>query len=299
MRSSAARLHLATAVSKLDLDGTIHFDDGTTVKKDLVIAADGIRAAFLPTVIGHNVAPDHYMSMLRFMVPTEKLGTDPETLALFEDGYPSLRIAYGAHRSVVFYGCRRGALQNVGVLYPPELSQDADGNEISGKEDVVSEIVKGYPEAIQAICRHGKRVGQWPLYKRKPLDRLARGRVVLIGDAAHPMPPTRAQGASMALEDAAALGMLLSDMASEDEVPARLDLFNALRVPRVAVTQIISSMHQWDPTQVLEDEVHHFGDKVPETPEELERFSCANNVLRDAYKLLSEYKQENGIHAAL
>lgn len=43
MRSSAARLHLATAVSKLDLDGTIHFDDGTTVKKDLVIAADGIR----------------------------------------------------------------------------------------------------------------------------------------------------------------------------------------------------------------------------------------------------------------
>lgn len=69
----------------------------------------------------------------------------------------------------------------------------------------------------------------------------------------------------MALEDAAALGMLLSDMASEDEVPARLDLFNALRVPRVAVTQIISSMHQWDPTQVLEDEVHHFGDKVPGT----------------------------------
>lgn len=46
------------------------------------------------------------MSMLRFMVPTEKLDSDPETQALFKDGYSSLRITYSGDKSVVLYGCR-------------------------------------------------------------------------------------------------------------------------------------------------------------------------------------------------
>ncbi|KAH7007757.1 hypothetical protein EDB80DRAFT_752259 [Ilyonectria destructans] len=151
-RPRAARLHLNTAVSKLDQDGTIHFEDGRSVKKQLVVAADGIRSSFLSSVSGKDVPANHYMSMLRFMVPVEKLRTDPETVSLFKDGYTSLRIAYGTDKSVVFYGCRRGALQNVGVLYRPELSIDASGNDISMKEDFVNEVVKEYPEAIQSIC---------------------------------------------------------------------------------------------------------------------------------------------------
>lgn len=69
----------------------------------------------------------------------------------------------------------------------------------------------------------------------------------------------------MAVEDAAALGVLFSDMTSEDEVSARLELFNKLRVNRVAGTQIISSMHKWDPTQVSKDDSGYFEGNIPRT----------------------------------
>jgi salicylate hydroxylase len=67
----------------------------------------------------------------------------------------------------------------------------------------------------------------------------------------------------MAIEDAAALGILLSDLDSEDDVSRRLELFSKLRAPRVASTQVISSMHQWDPTKVKESEKRFFNGKIP------------------------------------
>ncbi|GKT91308.1 salicylate hydroxylase [Colletotrichum tofieldiae] len=42
-RSQTARIHLGTSVSRVDENGTIHFEDGTSIQKDVVIAADGIR----------------------------------------------------------------------------------------------------------------------------------------------------------------------------------------------------------------------------------------------------------------
>lgn len=57
------------------------------------------------------------MSMLRFMVPTEELEMDTETLGLFKDGYSSARIVYHRDKSAVFYGCRKS------VLFMPIHSQ--------------------------------------------------------------------------------------------------------------------------------------------------------------------------------
>ncbi|GKT44842.1 FAD-dependent urate hydroxylase [Colletotrichum spaethianum] len=48
-RSQIARLHLGTSVSGVDENGTIRFEDGTSVQKDIVIAADGIRVGVITT----------------------------------------------------------------------------------------------------------------------------------------------------------------------------------------------------------------------------------------------------------
>lgn len=71
-----------------------------------------------------------------------------------------------------------------------------------------------------------------------------RGRVVLIGDAAHSCPPTIAQGAAQALEDAYVLTELLVD---RDAVDAGLwDAFHARRVPRAtAVVEASTQLGQW------------------------------------------------------
>ncbi|WYZ41250.1 hypothetical protein EsH8_V_000145 [Colletotrichum jinshuiense] len=262
-RPGAARLHLGTSVSGIDQDGTIHFEDGTSVQKDVVVASDGIRSSFLSTVVGSDVPAQHTMSILRLMIPVEDLRSDPETTALFEDGLTSIRISHSTNKSAILYGCRGGSLQNVGIIYAPELSTDADGNDISAREDFVHKVVEGFPKAIQSVCLQAKSVGQWNLMTRKPLERLARGRVVLMGDAAHPMLPVQAQGAAMAVEDAAALGVLLSNVASKDDVSARLELFNELRVKRVAATQTISSMHKWDPSRISDEQSRYFDGRIP------------------------------------
>ena len=67
----------------------------------------------------------------------------------------------------------------------------------------------------------------------------------------------------MAVEDAAALGILLSHVKSVSEVEERLALYNQLRVKRVAGIQIISTMHQWDPSKLSKEEASHFDGKCP------------------------------------
>jgi salicylate hydroxylase len=69
----------------------------------------------------------------------------------------------------------------------------------------------------------------WPLFHRLPLARFARGRVALLGDAAHPMVPFLAQGAAQAIEDAAALARRLGET---EHVEAALAAYSGDRVAR-------------------------------------------------------------------
>lgn len=84
--------------------------------------------------------------------------------------------------------------------------------------------------------------------KRNPLNKMTRGKAVLIGDACHPMLLTHAQGVSSSLEDAAALEIFLADVPTSDAVSSapselllqRLQQFEAFRLPRVSATQILT-----------------------------------------------------------
>ena len=71
------------------------------------------------------------------------------------------------------------------------------------------------------------------MFGRDPLARWTKGRVTLMGDAAHPMLPFLAQGAVMAIEDAYALGTLLAKLPA----PAALAKYEALRLPRATMVQ--------------------------------------------------------------
>jgi 2-polyprenyl-6-methoxyphenol hydroxylase-like FAD-dependent oxidoreductase len=73
---------------------------------------------------------------------------------------------------------------------------------------------------------------KWPLYDRPPRPQRGRGAVTLLGDAAHPMLPFLAQGAAMAIEDAAVLAGALA--AVPDDAPAALRRYEQARAARTA-----------------------------------------------------------------
>ncbi len=184
---------------------------GKEVEGDALIGADGLwsrtRTQLLadgpPRVTGHLA----YRALARQGALPKRLRTAQITVWL------------GPRLHAVQYPVRGGALQNLVVIVqgqPPEDLQD---------------VVRAAPGAGQ-----GWRL--WPLSDRPPLRsaaQMAQGLVALLGDAAHPMRPYLAQGAGMAIEDAAQLqhAMAMHDL----EVPLRLRRYALNRWERNARVQ--------------------------------------------------------------
>jgi salicylate hydroxylase len=93
--------------------------------------------------------------------------------------------------------------------------------------------------------------------RRDMVDRMHRGKAVSVGDSAHPMQPTHASGAAMALESAAALEVLFRDFDPAHFVEERLALFNQLRLPRTRTVQLLSNAMLYQ-HESSEDFIEHF-----------------------------------------
>jgi salicylate hydroxylase len=135
----------------------------------------------------------------------------------------------GPGRHAVTYRLRGGALANfVGVVETQE--QTAEAWTAQGpKEQAKADFAGWHPTVTNLIDRvPDDALFRWALYDRAPLPFWVRDRVVLLGDAAHPMLPFMAQGANMALEDAWALVACLDDPAKGPEA------YQAMRAPRVS-----------------------------------------------------------------
>ncbi|TMM38338.1 MAG: salicylate 1-monooxygenase [Actinobacteria bacterium] len=189
----------------------LSFVDGSTVDADLVIGADGlhsvVRRALVPDVVRFAG-----LVAYRGLVHAERV---PSTAADHR-----VVIWLGPGRHVVCYPIGRGLLNVVAVVPDPvALGPLADA-------------FPGWSPAVQTLLAAMPAPTRWPLYDRPPLSRWRTGRIVLVGDAAHPLLPFGAQGANQAIEDAATLAAHLD--AGRDDVAGALARYERARVPRLA-----------------------------------------------------------------
>ncbi|UPK98339.1 hypothetical protein LCI18_009274 [Fusarium solani-melongenae] len=109
-----------------------------------------------------------------------------------------------------------------------------------------------YNVTFQETLKRAEDLKLWRLLYRDLIDVLTRGKVVLIGDAAHPCLPRQGQGGGMAIEDAGALGVLLSHVQAADEIEERLALFQKLRSDRVFAMQLFSRVPQQEVDKIAD-----------------------------------------------
>jgi 6-hydroxynicotinate 3-monooxygenase len=130
----------------------------------------------------------------------------------------------------------------------PDPTWDSDQAYLPSSGDEVREAFAGYCPLVHALIASSAEVTRWPLLNRSPLPLWSNGRMVLLGDACHPMKPHMAQGAAMAIEDAAMLARCLGETGLSDHGTA-FALYEANRRERASRVQSVSNANTWLRTQ--------------------------------------------------
>jgi salicylate hydroxylase len=105
-----------------------------------------------------------------------------------------------------------------------------------GDPEVLRREFAGWDPRIGSLLSQIQTTFRWALYDRDPLPTWTRGRLTLLGDAAHPMLPHLGQGANQSIEDGMALATILA-RADRKAAPAALPVYERLRRERVAQVQ--------------------------------------------------------------
>lgn len=209
------------------------FKDGTEVHADLVIGADGIHSKVRETLLGVEVPTYSGWVAHRALIRGENLRK-------FADEFePCVKWWRPDSHMMVYYttGKRDEYYFVTGV---PHDAWDFQGPYVDSSQEEMLEAFDGYHSTVQNLIRSTENITKWPLLNRNPLPLWSRGRLVMLGDACHPMRPHMAQGACMAIEDAAILARCLEETGAQDYETA-FSLYEGTRKARATKVQDVSN----------------------------------------------------------
>lgn len=201
---------------------------GDTYNGTALIGADGLWSRVRSTI--HGGEEPHFAghAAWRALLPLAGLP------APFSDNATGVWLGLSAH--VVHYPVKSGEELNVVAVVPDRRSRSGWDNE--GAPGELELHFNGWCDPVRELLARATQWRVWSLYRMRTPRHWSKGRVTLLGDAAHPVLPYLAQGAALAIEDADALASALkaqdSDVASALERYSEARTRRALRVQRHA-----------------------------------------------------------------
>lgn len=216
------------------------FENGATAEADVAIGADGIRSKVRETILGAEAPRFIGRIAPRAVFPASRLAGTP---------IRDCTKWWGPDRHVLAYymTARRDEAYVMAAI--PADRWEGDDAPMPGSREEFLAAVEGFHPDLQRTIEAATDVMVWPICDRPRNDRWSDGRIVLLGDACHPVRPFMAAGGSMALEDAAILSRCLAYFQDPRAAFAR---YAALRIPRVAKVQEGSLANTWmrGPTEI-------------------------------------------------
>jgi salicylate hydroxylase len=193
---------------------------------DVVIAADGIHSELQHYVTPPSRPVFHGSVAYRGVLAHRRIPHWPTD---------SWLMWLGKGKHFLTFPVRAGKLINY-VGFVPADREMKESWSAPGDPEVLRAEFAGWDPRIGSLLSQVEATFRWALYDREPLPAWTRGRLALLGDAAHPMLPHLGQGANQSIEDGMALATILAQ-ANRNTVPAALLAYERLRRERVAQVQ--------------------------------------------------------------
>jgi 2-polyprenyl-6-methoxyphenol hydroxylase-like FAD-dependent oxidoreductase len=236
VRSSGAEVKLGATVERMESDDDgvdVTLTDGNAGRYDLVIGADGINSLVRRTVFPDAPAPAYTGQVVwRHNFPKPN---DLDTLDTFVGRRGKAGLVPLAPDLMYMFVIERWPEDDLEV--PDERLADTLKERLAGYGSVIGELRDAHITAESEIVYR-------PVYSLLVPSPWYRGRVVLVGDAAHATSPHVGQGAAMAIEDAV---VLAEEVTSSDDLAGALDRFMTRRFERCKrICEISRQLGVWE-----------------------------------------------------
>src|SRR3954470_8925942 len=224
--------HRAVGFEEISGKALVKFVNGNTIEADVVVAADGIHSELRPYVFPPSKPVFHGTISYRGLIPRERLPDWP---------MDRWQMWAGPSKHFLVFPVRHGAMVNY-VGFVPTDEEMKESWSAPGDPSMLRREFEGWDPRIGEVLKQVDKTFRWALYDREPLATWSKGRLTLLGDAAHPMLPHLGQGANQSIEDGMALATILAQ-ADASAIPAALVAYERLRRERVAEVQLGARKH--------------------------------------------------------
>ena len=228
------RIHLRKRLVDIDDNGAhaaLRFDDGSTIEADLVVGADGARSVVRRWMIGYDDALYSGCSGFRGVVPMDALPSLPDPTAL------QFWMGPGGH--LLHYPMGNDHINFLLVERQPTPWPQREWVMPATEGEQLRHFANWHPAIVEMITARPAS-DRWGLFHRPPLGRWTKGRVTLLGDAAHQLAPHHGQGANQSIEDAVVLADCLREAGSGPiaDAIARYEMLRRGRTRKVQYASI-------------------------------------------------------------
>ncbi|CAO3460280.1 3-hydroxybenzoate 6-monooxygenase (EC 1.14.13.24) [Azospirillum argentinense] len=231
--SDLIELRTRSSVERYEQDGesvTVTLGDGGRLTGSALVGADGLRSKVRAQVVGDAQPRVSGHTTFRSVIPTEQM---PEDLR-----WNAATLWAGPKCHIVHYPLKGGKVFNLVVTCHNDAAEAVAGVPVT--KEVVYEGFAHIADRPKQIIERGENWKLWVLCDRDPTPDWVDGRVVLLGDAAHPMLQYLAQGACMALEDAVNLSHHMAE--TDGKLDAAFAAYNRDRFARTGRVQLNSRL---------------------------------------------------------
>jgi salicylate hydroxylase len=207
--------------------------DGRKFIGSALIGADGVRSRIRSKLIGDGEPRPVGFVAHRTIVPMAEVIADVQRDIVALWGGPGFHI--------VHYPLRHGTLFNIVAVF--RSSTHSEKGDVSSYRAELDHTYRSAHPAMKALLAMMDLGRRWAVGDRDPIRHWHKGRVVLLGDAAHPTLQSLAQGACMAIEDGLSLAELIHSAAGDfDRAFRQFAASRHLRTARVT----LESRYLWE-----------------------------------------------------